>query len=193
MKKIISSTFLSWLPLSVAIVSIYGIMYLAIQQYIRLSANELPLQYAYDIKAKIESGTPPPAAVTGISPIDLKKSLSPFVFIYDGNGSRAAGTASLSGKNVELPAGVLDGIGGEEIKRITWQPEQGVRQAIVVINYTLPGGGRPGHIVAGRSLQETETREHFVLMQILAGIFITIIATFTVACFSQFIRCRTTK
>ena len=51
MKQLIK-TFVSCLPLICAIVCIYGIVYLAIQQYIRLSANEIPMQYAIETKTR---------------------------------------------------------------------------------------------------------------------------------------------
>ncbi len=39
--------------------------------------------------------------------------------------------------------------------RITWQPEPGIRSAVVVVHYT---GATPGYVMAGRSLREVEWR-----------------------------------
>ena len=156
MKKIIIPAFATWMPIAAAVVIIYGIMYLAVQQYIRLSANEIPLQYALDAKDKLMNGALPSQVISSVQPIDMQKSLSPFMMVYDNNDSLLASTASLNGMYPTLPGGVLAVALQNGENRRTWQPATGVRNAVVVLPYTR--GGVQGYVACGRSLRETEGR-----------------------------------
>ena len=176
------------LPLAAAVTCIYGITFLAIQQYIRLSANELPMQYASDIKGRLESGVPISNAIKNIDSSDMQKSLSPFVIIYDNNGIVKNATTTLHGKCPAPPPGVFTIAKQDGENRRTWQPEPGVRNAIVVLPYSI--NGTEGYVIAGRSLREVEMREHFLFMQIALGLFFTMVATFIAAFISQFIKNR---
>jgi len=181
MKKLIVSTVASWLPLSAATVCIFGFMFYVMQQYIRLSANEIPAQYANDIVEKLKTGMSPTQTIGGIVPIDMQKSLSPFVMILDGNCKYLSGTAMLNGTYPAPPLGALTFAKQQGENRITWQPERGVRTATVIIPYNVAMPDRTiqeGYVVAGRLMRETEQRERFLNMQIFAGIIITLIATF---------------
>ena len=53
-----------------------------------------------------------------------------------------------------IPSGVFAEVAQNGEDRITWEPESGVRQAIVVV-----GAGDKGFAVAGRNLREVEARE----------------------------------
>ncbi len=176
--KNLPHAFLSWLPLAVAIVFIYGFTYLAIQQYIRLSANEILVQYAEGTKERIEKGAPLLHAITGLEPVDMQKSLSPFVIIYDKAGTVQTSSATLHGIAPKLPAGVFAKAMQNGENRRTWQPETGIRNAIVVIPYAITG--QEGFIVAGRSLREIEKREQFLRIQIAIGTITTLIATYAI-------------
>jgi len=66
----------------------------------------------------------------------------------------------------ETPAGVFDfaKTNGEHI--VTWQPQTGVRMAMVILHSnSFP----VSFIAAGRSLQEVEIREHNLVTMILIG------------------------
>jgi hypothetical protein len=62
--------------------------------------------------------------------------------------------------------------------RITWQPQSGVRSAIVVTQFKGPN---PGFILAGRSLREVEIREddimHLIFLGWIAILLVTLLAT----------------
>jgi hypothetical protein len=175
MKKLLINTILSWLPLSAAVVCTFGIMYLAVQQYIRLSADELPLQYAENVKVKMESGTPLSEVIRGTEPVDMQKSLSPFVIICNGDGNVLSSTTLLH-NNHPVPQGVLTFAKRYGENRRTWQPAHTIRNAIVVLPWSI--NGNEGYIIGGRSLREVEKREHFLLIQIAAGLVITLFVTF---------------
>src|SRR5580658_10504829 len=150
MRKPMLSTFKSQLPLSVAILSIYGVMHLAIQQYIRQSANEIPVQYAMDTRDKLEKGIPPGQCIAGIDKTDMQKSLSPFVIIYDNHGVVKASSTSLNGSYPAPPPGVFEVAEQRHENRISWQPRPGVRNATVILPYTI--NSAEGYVLAGRSL-----------------------------------------
>jgi len=84
--------------------------------------------------------------------VELATSLAPFIIVFDDSGNVLASSATLHGAVPVYPSGVLDytRINGED--RVTWQPENGVRMATVVIRYDT------GFVLAGRSLREVEIR-----------------------------------
>jgi hypothetical protein len=68
--------------------------------------------------------------------------------------------------------------------RITWQPAANVRQAIVVVHF---GGPRPGFVMAGRSLRESEYRSDQVLQIVGVAWAATLLATLLVAVGSDYL------
>jgi hypothetical protein len=73
-----------------------------------------------------------------------------------------------------LPSGVLDAAatGGEN--HVSWQPRSGVREAVVALPW---GDGRSsGVVVAGASLQPTETRSRALLWGAVIGWLIMVCA-----------------
>ena len=191
MKKLILNSFAICLPLGVAIIFIYSFTYLAIQQYIRLSANEILVQYAENTKEKLEKGVTISQAISGIELTDMQKSLSPFVIIYDKMGTVQASTTTLHGTAPTLSAGVFANALQNWENRRTWQPEHNVRNAIVVLPYALPG--QEGYVVAGRSLREIEKRKQFLKIQIEIAIIVTLTATFLITLIVQASRNRSTQ
>ena len=67
---------------------------------------------------------------------------------------------------LQLPAGVFDFAKTQGEHEITWQPRSGVRMAMVVISSNF---SPVGFIVAGRSLQEVEVREHNLIIMAFLG------------------------
>jgi len=191
MKKVIIRSVISWLPLSVAIVCIYGIMYLVVQQYIRLSANEILTEYAENTRSKLENGMTPDSIIKEIPKIDMAKSLSPFVMIYNNARILIASSASLKENYPAIATGTLDYAEKNNGNKVTWQPQQEVRNATVILHCTKDGQGY--FILAGRSLREIENREHFVLLQTFAGMMLTLFATFVMVVIVQGFKRRLSK
>ena len=181
-----TKTFVSSLPLFCVIVCIYAIVYLAMQQYIRLSANEIPIQYAEDTRNELLHKSDLSEIFKAVPKIELGKSLSPFIIICDSNTAPQASTCSLDGRCPVPPRGAFITAQQQGQNRITWQPEPGIRNAIVILPFSM--NGAHGYILAGQSLRETEDRERFLLSQIAAGILITLVATFITALISAFIK-----
>ena len=136
-------------------------------QVLRLSANDPQIALADDLVAQLERGIAPAAAVPAAT-IDMARSLSPFVIVYDDQGHPLASQAQLNGTVPAPPAGVFDQVRLRGAERLSWQPvlgrEGGVRIATVLQRVN---GAHPGFVLAGRNMREVEAREQVV--QKLAG------------------------
>ena len=153
-----------WLLVVIVVTGIIGIVYAAVQQDIRQGANDPQIQMAEDAAARLAGGE----SIQGVVPsekVDISKSLVPYVIIFDSHGNPIASSAQLDGQTPTIPVGVFDSVRQNGEDRITWQPQTGVRSAIVVTQFT---GSTSGFVVAGRSLREVEKREDG-LMQILVA------------------------
>jgi hypothetical protein len=162
-----------WLPLAIATAGLCGLVYLTVQQSLRMGANDPQIQMAEDAASNLNAG----ASVESVVPtnkVDIAESLAPFVIIFDDSGKVLASSATLHGVIPAYPAGVLDYVRQKGQDRVTWQPEAGVRMATVVEPY------KHGFVMAGRSLIEVEKRESQV--ESLSGIALLAIwvATFIV-------------
>ena len=143
--------FKAWLPLAIATAGLCGLVYLAVQQSLRIGANDPQIQMAEDAASALNGG----ASVDSIVPstrVELSTSLAPFIIVFDDSGKVLASTATLHGSVPVYPPGVLDYTRQHTEDRVTWQPESGVRMASVAVHYDK------GFIVAGRSLREVEIR-----------------------------------
>jgi len=98
--------------------------------------------------------------------VDIAKSLATNIIVFDASGKAIASSAQLDGQIPTLPAGVFDYVKHNGEDRITWQPQTGVRSAIVVTQFQ---GTHSGFVLAGRSLCEVEIREDDILHIILIG------------------------
>jgi hypothetical protein len=150
--KILISIFLKWLPLAVLSAGLCGLVYVAVQQSLRMNGNDPQIQIAEDTAAALSAGTNIEALMPAQN-VDIAESLAPFMIIYDGSGKIKASNAKLHGVDPVIPAGVLDSARQNGENRVTWQPESGVRIAAVIAAY------HDGYVLSGRSLRETEKRE----------------------------------
>jgi len=128
------------------------------QQVLRQGANDPQIALAGDLVARLEQGIPPAEAVT-TGPIDMARSLSPFVIVYDDQGQPLASQAQLDGKTPVPPHGVFDYVRQHGEDRVSWQPHRGVRIAAVIQRVN---GTRPGFVLSGRNMREVEAREEQV-------------------------------
>ena len=161
--KILS--FLNYLLLIAVITIIMGVIYATVQQSYRTGANDPQIQIAEDVGAKIQQGK----SVENIfqtDTIDISNSLSPFVVLYDASGRPLHSTGYLNSKMAQLPAGVFNVAKSDGQDRVTWQPQDGVRMAMVLIHIN----SSPVQFVAvGRSLTEVEIRESNLIKMIFVG------------------------
>ena len=112
-------------------------------------------------------------AIVPESSVEISQSLEPFVQIYDENKNLIQGNALLHGKIPTIPKGVLEYAKTHGENRITWQPETGIRIAVVV-SYQ-----KNTYIVAGRHLREIENKidavgKSFFLVEIIMLLILSI-------------------
>jgi hypothetical protein len=139
---------------------IFGTLYVAIQQSIRMGVNDQEVQLTDDLSAAIAAGAKPTDLDPG-RPIDMAKSLAPVVALFDAAGKQIVSSALVNGKPLSVPAGVFEAARAKGEDRLTLEPAPGVRLAAVVRYYD--GAGQTGTTTAGfalaaRSLREAERR-----------------------------------
>ena len=152
---ILRTTFKYWLGATIIITTLCFFTYIAIQQAIRLSANDPQVQMSEDTATKLASGQSAQDIVPKES-VDIATSLATYMIVFDANGKPVASSAQLNGQTPTVPSGVFDSVRKNGEDRITWQPQNGVRSAIVVTQFK---GSNSGFVLAGRSLRETEKLE----------------------------------
>lgn len=143
-----------WLLLAVVTTCLCGLIFLVIQQDIRIGANDPQIQIAEDLGREISQGENPLDFVPPIK-VEISRSLSNYVMLFDKNGKMIASSAVLDGKTPTIPAGVLNSAKQKGEVRFTWQPRIGVRSAVVVDYYN---GVNTGYVFVGRSIREIENR-----------------------------------
>jgi hypothetical protein len=150
--RIILNILKKWLPLALVTAGLCALVYLTVQQSLRMGANDPQIQMAEDAASQLDNA----ASVESVIPankVEIAGSLAPFVIVFDQSGKVLASSATLHGALPDYPAGVLDYVRQNGQDRVTWQPEAGVRMATVVTSY------KQGFVMAGRSLREVEIRE----------------------------------
>ncbi len=188
--KFLVRTFVSWLPLAFAITGVCLLVYATVQQNYRQSLNDPQIQMAEDGAAKFAAGGVPAELVQrGVPPVDIAKSLAPWIVVYDYNGIPLESSGVLAGEPPHLPAGVLlmDKYKNYDLfafgeDRVTWQPSTDVRQAIVVVY--VPSSR--GFVVAGRNMREVENREGNLTTFVGLAWLVLIVATFATKAFSRY-------
>ena len=146
-----------FLPVAVLATLCCGLVYAAVQQDLRMGANDPQLQLAEDAARALDAGAPATTLV-GSAPVDVAVSLAPFIVIFDPAGHVLATDGRLDGHDPVPPPGVPDVARQNPPNKVTWEPRAGVRIATV----TVPWSG--GTVLAGRSLREVERQEDNVLL-----------------------------
>jgi hypothetical protein len=146
-----------FLPVAVLATLCCGFVYTAVQQDLRMGANDPQLQMAEDAAHGLDAGAPATTLV-GSSKVDVAVSLAPFIVVYDLSGNVLATDGQLDGHDPVPPSGVLDAARQDPPNAVTWEPRAGLRIASV----TVPWHG--GTVLAGRSLREVERQEDNMLL-----------------------------
>lgn len=144
-------------------------LYAIPQHVLRSGLNDPQIQLAGDTAARIEQGIAPTDAVPAAQQIDMARSLSPFVIVYDDQGHPIASQGLLNGSVPTPPPGVFDNVRQHGQERFSWQPilgsVRGVRIATVIERVNGP---HPGFVLAGRNMREVEAR--IADVQTMAGL-----------------------
>ncbi len=169
------------LPLTLALLIVVGFVYAAVHQTYRQNANDPQIRLAGDIAAQMSAGSLPEDAIdTKSIKVDPRKSLAPFGVIVDSNGKVTASSMAMDSATPLPPKGVLTASTLDHQNRVTWQPERGVRIALVVQAYKHDQF--TGYVLVGRSLKEVEVREDmlFWMAAVTAGV-VVLLGGFTLA------------
>ena len=142
-----------------------GLIYAAVQQAHRSGANDPQIAIARDIKYALEHNRSLSSLATHDS-LDLATSLSVFTTLFDKNGMALQSTGFLGGQFPKMPPGVLDFARAHSEDQVTWQPQPGVRMAMVVEAVRSP---QASFVAVGRSLKEVEKRESNLTTMVLVA------------------------
>jgi hypothetical protein len=107
---------------------------------------------AEDAAVQIANGAQP-ASVVPSTLIDAKQSLAPWIGIYGSDGKPITGDVVLNGEVPTPPVGVFTSAQSRGENRVTWQPEGGVRIALVVVPVANSSGL---YVASGRPMREGE-------------------------------------
>ena len=173
----------AWLPFAAAITLMCGIVYIAVQQSFRQSANDPQIQIAEDTARALAEGIEP-HYLPDPRLIDIAESISVFMVIYDRELRPIAWDGTLRGEPPTPPAGVFAFAKLHGENRLTWQPERAVRSAIVVFPYSYASSS--GFVLAGRSLRETERRVESLTLHLTLAWFCSMLATLALLAFLEF-------
>lgn len=166
-----------WLLSAIIICGLSFIIYAIVQQDMRQGANDPQIQMAEDAATQLAGGQQVQTIVP-TQKVDIATSLAPYIIIFDNTGKPVASSAQLNGQTPTIPSSVFAYVKQNGEDRITWQPQSGVRSAIVITQFK---GANSGFVVAGRSLREVENREddalHTTLLLMIGMLLITFVAT----------------
>ncbi len=166
-----------WLFTVIVVTGLCGLLYIVAQQGLRHGADDPQIQMAEDIAEKLRTGQQL-QSVLPTNKVDIANSLAPYIILFDTNGKPLASSAQLNGQVPTIPSGVFEYVRQNGEDRFTWQPQVGVRSAVVVTKFT---GVNSGFVLAGRSLREVEKREDNSMMLILFSWVVLLFITSAVA------------
>ncbi|KRE91868.1 hypothetical protein [Arthrobacter sp. Soil764] len=135
----------------------FGSIYVTLQQIGRQSANMAPAAAA---AARLQQAGSDP--MTGPR-LELTHDSGVFLIVYGDGNSPLSSTVTLHGTIPVVPAGVLNAARASGSDTVTWQPDPGLRMAIVA----KQAAGKV--VVAGQSLAPFEEIDRRTLMFLAAG------------------------
>jgi hypothetical protein len=151
-----------WLPAAAVATVATGLVYGESQHVLRSSANDPQIQMAEDAAAKLDAGAAPSAVVPSDS-VELATSLAPYLIVFDRSGHVLAESVTVHGRPPDFPESVFANVSPSRVETVTWQTSTGERSATAVAAYS------GGHVVAGRSLREIESRDNDSLLLAIGG------------------------
>ncbi len=182
------AVFFSWLLLAAVVSGLCLITYAAVQQNYRQSLNDPQIQMAEDAAYALAHGAVPADIVPhGQQMVDIAQSLAPWIGVYDIAGKPLESSGVLENAPPQPPQGVFDTStwmdDTEDYPKetpFTWQPQNNVRQALVIVRFDPPEGLR-GFVVAGRNMREVEDRIGSLGHMMLVAWFLGLVGTLALA------------
>ena len=163
-----------FLFLAVSWTIVCGLIYAAVQQNYRQSANDPQIADIQDVTAALNAGQQLNLAPDGTN---LNTSMSTFIVLFDKNGNSLGSNALLDGTMPKLPQGIFKSYkNSDPFKTFTWQPEKGIREAVVLGKVSSTGQ----YVAIGRSLKQIEFRENDLAEMVATGwIFLILLSLFS--------------
>lgn len=185
--------------LSLVLVTFFCLLLLfVVQRMYRQGANHPQIQIAEDASAAFEQNqftnetlkSSFESFVPSVSQVDVGLSLSPWIQIYDDAGNLLESSAIIqeAQSTPYISKQIFEKTKKRGEDRVTWQPKKGIRQAIVITEFS---GLRSGYIVVGRSLREVEDQMRILTVIISAAWFVMVsmivcTAAWTFGAFTKF-------
>ena len=94
--KLLSRVLPVWLPIIVDATVLTLLVFAALQQNLRMGANDPQVQMAEDAAARLNAGAGPDS-VTPAQQVDMARSLAPFLIVFGHDGRPLASSALLDG------------------------------------------------------------------------------------------------
>lgn len=185
----LTNVFINWVAYAAIITLLCGIIYIVVQQNYRMNANDSQFQIVEDAANALNNGADPKSLIPSTTNVEISKSLAPFFIIYDDAENIAATNATLNGKPIKIPPGVITYVQKNGSDAASWQPQLGVRQAMVAIHTTA---GKGYIVVAGRSLRKVEERIALLGEQVLFGWACSLVAMFVIAFLQDVVKRKST-
>ena len=133
-------------------------LYAIPQHVLRSGLNDPQIQMASDLAVRLEQGATPAEAVPAGSPVEMTRSLAPFVIVYDDQGHPVASQGTLNGNAPTPPIGVFENVRQRGEQRLSWQPVRGPGGVRIAAVIERVNGPHPGFVLAGRNMREVEAR-----------------------------------
>jgi hypothetical protein len=142
-----------------------GMVYAGTQQIYRSDANDPQVEASEEIINALNQGAPADAIVNSAQALNISRTLSPFVIIFDKDAKVVASSGKLGDQTPTPPSGVFDKLRDKGQNNFTWQPEKDVRIAAVM----RKADGDKGFVLVGRNLREVERREYQLFKLLVIG------------------------
>ena len=140
------------------------------QQHLAVAAHNPQAKMAEQAVARLDSGTDVRSIVPAKT-IDMVSSSDPYLVVFDRARHVLISSAALHGRSPEFPASLFSNLPFRGEREITWQPETGVRTAVVVARWTR------GFVLAGQSLGPSSNLEREVWLVAVLGWLASLSAT----------------
>lgn len=149
---------IGWLAAAVVVTLVFGSLYVVFQLSGRRSANIAPAAAAA-AQVQLLGSPPSPAAPR----LELTPDSGVFVIVYGTDDKPETGTATLHGALPAVPPGVLETARASGADMVTWQPEPGLRMAVVARS----SAGKV--VVAGQPLTPYEATDRIIMLYLGLG------------------------
>lgn len=149
-----SLRFWYWLIAVLSAAVLVAFVYTAMQQNYRQAANDPQIQYVEDLTKALDEGAASAEALGGGNMVDPRSSLAPFLIVAGEDKKVVTSTIQIDGNTPGLPEQVLEAAKKGQ-QRVTWKPHKDASIALVVQQFK---GEKPGFLLVGRSMKETDKR-----------------------------------